>query len=120
MTQDGLNALELQRMMKPFVAMVIREAIPKKDEISTNQAYRDYGRRWIDSKTLSGDLTPAARGGKTIYSRAQIEALRAVETVQPALSQPRKRGRRRKSLAVVIPDFKETKLPKDTSDLIHL
>lgn len=130
MTQDGIQANELRRFLKPFVAMVVQEVAPRKDELSANQAYKDYGRRWIDAKTESGDLTPRYVNQRKLYSKAQIETLKAVESVPASItvkSPSVKRGRPRKNPEqmpfTAEPKRKRgrpRKVQTDTSDIIPL
>lgn len=67
-------ALELGKIMEPH-----------KDEISTNEAYRRYGRGWVDRYTKVGQLHPQFHGGKKMYSISELERVKAKENVAARL-----------------------------------
>lgn len=79
MDHTGQIAQTLQEMMKPLVAAIIKEIQPQRDELSTNNAHRFYGRRWIEQNRDRGNLHPIIKGNKVVYSRAEIEALLTAE-----------------------------------------
>ena len=51
------GALELKRLQSPH-----------EDMISTNEAYRQYGRAWVEKYTRMGQLHPLCHGNKKAYS----------------------------------------------------
>lgn len=63
-----LVALELQRNMSP-----------QSDEISTNEAYRRYGRSWVEKWTGLGQLHPQVHGIKRMYSVSELERVKVKE-----------------------------------------
>lgn len=64
-----LVALELQRNLNPHL-----------DEISTNEAYRRYGRSWVEKWTSLKQLHPQTHGGKRLYSVSELERVKAKES----------------------------------------
>lgn len=78
-----LTKRDLEDFANLVAAAVIKQITPVKDRISTNQAYQEFGRRWIDSRTKAELLHPH-RSGKSAnsprhYSRAEIVALQEAE-----------------------------------------
>lgn len=65
-----LVALELQSLLNPH-----------QDEISTNEAYRRYGRSWVEKYTGLGELHPKTHGIKRVYSISELERVKAKENV---------------------------------------
>lgn len=65
-----LVALELQSLLNPY-----------QDEISTNEAYKRYGRSWVEKYTGLGELHPKTHGIKRIYSISELERVKAKENV---------------------------------------
>ena len=78
-----MSALEIIDQVPEFASLVALELkkimAPQEDEISTNTAYDTYGRGWINKYTASNDLHPQYRGNKKVYSKAEIERVRAKE-----------------------------------------
>lgn len=81
---------QLQALKNSIVndAMLIGYAVAaclghKNDELSKKQAYSEYGKDWIDSRTQSKLLKCARYGTKSNsaikYSRFEIEALKRAE-----------------------------------------
>lgn len=64
----GLVATELRRIMSPH-----------EDSISTNEAYRRYGRAWVEKYTKFNELHPQIHGNKKTYSVAELERCKAKE-----------------------------------------
>lgn len=52
---------------------------PQSDEISTNEAHRRFGRRWVVEHTKAGNLKRVYRGNRKFYSISQCEWLREME-----------------------------------------
>jgi hypothetical protein len=63
-----LVALELQRNLNPHL-----------DEISTNEAYRRYGRSWVEKWTSLKQLHPKSHGSKRLYSVSELERVKVKE-----------------------------------------
>lgn len=61
-------ALELGKIMEPH-----------KDTISTNEAYKRYGRAWIQKWTKLRQLKPMNHGNMKTYSISEIERVKAKE-----------------------------------------
>lgn len=57
-----LISLELRRYESPYA-----------DEISQNEAFRRYGRAWVEKHLEQGALHPKTKGGKKVYSLSEIE-----------------------------------------------
>lgn len=62
-----------------MVAAMIKAATPKKDSISQRKAYEMFGRTWVEEMTAAGRAITVRTAGKVLYSRHQLEALRAVQ-----------------------------------------
>lgn len=65
-----LVALELQSLLNPH-----------QDEISTNEAYKRYGRSWVEKYTGLGELHPKTHGIKRVFSISELERVKAKERV---------------------------------------
>lgn len=78
-----MSALELIDQVPEFARLVAleirRELKPQDDEITQNEAWRDYGRSWIKKYSDMGMLTSTFHGNKRMYSRAEIERVKAKE-----------------------------------------
>ena len=64
---------------------IIRECIPMEDEISENQARKAYGIKWLRKMKAEGLAKYARVGGRVLYSRHQLDCLRAAEREQAKL-----------------------------------
>ena len=78
-----MSALEIIDQVPEFARLVAlelrRHEAPHKDEISTNEAYKQYGRGWIEKHTERGNLHPKYHGNRKYYSKAEIERIVAKE-----------------------------------------
>lgn len=83
MDDIGLQAQRLALLLEPLVAMMVKKIRPLDDELSTNAAYKAYGRAWVEEQRRRGNISPAVKGQKLIWSRAELEALRAVDLQHP-------------------------------------
>ena len=72
--------MTIQDMLTPMVALFVREINPKKDEISKNKAFKDYGRAWIEDQIERGNLCTRRKGNVLLVSRAAVELLKKAET----------------------------------------
>lgn len=63
-------ALELRRIQNPH-----------EDAISTNEAYKRYGRGWVEKMTKMKHLHPQHHGNKRIFSISELERAKAKENV---------------------------------------
>lgn len=81
----GLQAQQLSLLLEPLAAMMVKKIHPIKDELTKNAACREYGRGWIEKQILEGNLTPRVKGQQRIFSRAEIETLRAVDIMTPKI-----------------------------------
>lgn len=86
MDNVGIIADNLRVVLKPMVAMMVAEVSPRKDELTKNQAYSLYSRRWIDDQIRRGNLAVRTCGNRALLSRADIELLIAAEKEQPKLT----------------------------------
>jgi len=83
MDDIGRQAQRLSLLLEPLAAMMVKKIRPIDDELSTNAAYKAYGRAWIEDQRRRGNLSPVAKGQRLVWSRSEIEALRAVEMQHP-------------------------------------
>lgn len=67
-------ALELKRLQSPH-----------EDMISTNEAYKQYGRAWVEKYTRMGQLHPLCHGNKKAYSISELERVKAKENAASRL-----------------------------------
>lgn len=78
-----MSALEIIDQVPEFarlVALELRKNLsPHEDEISTNEAYRRYGRSWVEKWAGLGQLHPQTHGSKRMYSIAELERVKAKE-----------------------------------------
>lgn len=58
---------------------VVKKVYPVKDDLSTREAYKAYGRVWLDEMVREGKALGRRIGGKVVYSRHELDTLRAVE-----------------------------------------
>lgn len=58
---------------------IIKKVMPVKDDISENQAKKAYGDRWIRKMKKYGLAKESHIGGRIIYSRTHLDALRIAE-----------------------------------------
>lgn len=84
-----MTALELIDQVPEFAKCVAFELgkimEPHKDVISTNEAYKRYGRAWIRKWTERGQLHPQCHGIMKTYSISEIERVKAKENVAARL-----------------------------------
>lgn len=85
MNEIGAQAQKLMLLLKPMVAMIVKEIRPMEDEISANAAYKSYGRKWVEKHRREGNLHEWHKGNRTIFSRAEIESLICAERETPQL-----------------------------------
>ena len=78
-----MSALDIIDQVPEFARLVAlelrRNLSPHEDEISTNEAYRRYGRSWVEKWTSLKQLHPQTHGCKKIYSVAELERVKAKE-----------------------------------------
>jgi hypothetical protein len=78
-----MSALDIIDQVPEFarlVALEIRSILsPHEDEISTNEAYRRYGRSWVEKWTSLKQLHPQYHGSKKVYSVSELERVKAKE-----------------------------------------
>ena len=78
-----MSALDIIDQVPEFarlVALEIRKNLsPQEDAISTNEAYRRYGRAWVERWTGLKQLHPHSHGSKKMYSISEIERVKAKE-----------------------------------------
>lgn len=86
MDTTGITADNIRVLLKPLVTMIVAEVSPRRDELSKNQAYREYSRRWIDDQVRRGNLTVRYSGNRALVSRADIELLIAAEREKPTIT----------------------------------
>lgn len=84
-----MSALEILDQVPEFarcVALELNKILePHKDEITTNEAYRRYGRSWVEKYTNLGHLHPFYRGRRKFYSISELSRIEAKENVAARL-----------------------------------
>lgn len=85
-----MNSIEHIAANFEQVSILIADAIiartnPVKDDMSENEAQEAYGTRWLNTMRDKGLATFSRIGNKKIYSRHQLDCLRAAEREQARL-----------------------------------
>lgn len=80
-----MSALEILDQVPEFaqcLALELRKIQqPHEDAVSTNEAYRLYGRGWVEKKTKMKQLHPRCHGNKKTYSISEMERVKAKENI---------------------------------------
>lgn len=63
-------------------AEVIRQMRPADDHISQRQAFRDYGRAFVEAN--ADRLSTYTSGNRKVYSRSELEQVKAAKSVAMA------------------------------------
>ena len=58
---------------------ILKRTSPVKDDMSEREAKAAYGTRWLSRMREGGLAEPHRIGGRVIYSRHQLDCLRATE-----------------------------------------
>lgn len=83
---DVLDIIDQVPEFARLVALELKKNLtPHEDEISTNEAYRRYGRSWVEGWTNLKQLHPRHKGIKKVYSVAELERVRAKENAAARL-----------------------------------
>lgn len=78
-----LNITETMMSMSELIAdAIIKRTSPVQDDISERQAETTYGTRWLRKMKQEGLAKYSRIGGRVIYSRHQLDCLRAAEREQ--------------------------------------
>ena len=85
MTTLGKTAFEIQSILKPIAAMVVKELRPKDDVLSMNKVYDLFPRRWVDQQIREGNLHRKRYNSHWSVSRADIECLWAAANATPSI-----------------------------------
>ena len=76
------------RAARQAVEELRRAENPMRDLLSMNEAFREYGRRWVESKLAQGAVTAVRQGeaknSKRCVSRAELSALVSAELADRA------------------------------------
>jgi len=64
---------------------IIKKTVPIKDDMSERQAAAAFGTRWLRKMKEQGLANPHYVGNKIVYSRHQLDCLRAAERQQARL-----------------------------------
>lgn len=83
MDEIGLQAQRLSEVLDPLAAMIVKKIRPVDDDLSTNAAYKAFGRAWVEDQRRRGNIFPTSRGQRLIWSRAELETLRSVDLRRP-------------------------------------
>ena len=62
---------------------IIKKTMPIKDDISELQARKSYGYAWLNKMVKYGVAQRKRIGGRWVYSRHQLDAIRAAEREEP-------------------------------------
>lgn len=73
---------ELESCSNLIAEAIIRKTNPYSDDISENQARKAYGIKWLRKMKAEGLAKYARVGGRVLYSRHQLDCLRAAEREQ--------------------------------------
>lgn len=74
------DIMEQASMFSELVAdAILKKTAPIKDDMSERQAMSAYGSKWLRRMREDGLATPHRIGGKVLYSRHQLDCLRAAE-----------------------------------------
>lgn len=68
---------------------IIRRWHPIEDELSTREAYKAYGRAWVEDAVAKRDIHPYKIGQKICYSRTELDALRSLQRHKACAIVPR-------------------------------
>lgn len=87
-----LEERELAMLFKSAARAAVEESRrmdnPKRDLLSMNEAFREFGRRWVESKLAQGAVTAVRQGesknSKRCVSRADLSALVSAELADRA------------------------------------
>ncbi len=58
---------------------ILKKTAPVKDDLSERKAQAAYGAKWLRKMRDAGLADPHRIGGKLVYSRHQLDCLRAAE-----------------------------------------
>lgn len=90
---DILGILDQAPRVAEVIAFYLKKELdPVSDLLTTNTAYKDYGRSWIEGYVKQGLLTVQRHGKKRLYSRAQIELIRAKENEAVRIASRKRKG----------------------------
>ena len=71
--------LQLERISGLVADAIIRKTRPFEDDISENQAMKEYGERWLRRMKKDGLAKFNRIGNRNVYSRHQLNCLREAE-----------------------------------------
>lgn len=78
-----MSALDIIDKVPEFAYLVALElkkiSSPMEDAITQNEAFRIYGRAWVERQVERGRLSPCYHGSRKMYSRAELERVKAKE-----------------------------------------
>lgn len=94
MDNIGMEAQRLTLLLEPLAAMMVKKIRPVEDELSTNAAYKAFGRAWVEDQRRRGNLSPIVKGQRLVWSRSELETLRAVDMQHPKVVERQQRGTR--------------------------
>ena len=76
---------ELEQCSDLIAEAIIKKTQPYEDDISENQSRKAYGIKWLRKMKAEGLAKYARVGGRVLYSRHQLDCLRAAEREQAKL-----------------------------------
>lgn len=83
---NALDIIDQVPELGRLIALEIQKNIhPNKDAIPQNEAFRNYGRAWIEKQLNRGLLNPKFHGSRKMYSKSEIERVKAKENAAARL-----------------------------------
>lgn len=58
---------------------ILRRLQPVSDDLSTREAYKAYGRAWVENAVANKQVRRYFVGNRIVYSRTELDALRVLE-----------------------------------------
>lgn len=83
MDELGIKAKQLTLLLEPLAAMMVKRIRPIEDDLSTNAAYKAFGRAWVEDQRRRGNIDPIVKGQRLVWSRSQLETLRSADMMVP-------------------------------------
>lgn len=79
MTNDVALLVEQAELI---ASAILRKTAPVSDDLTTREAHKAYGRKWVEDAFKKGKVNRYHIGNKTLYSRTELDALRVIERRQ--------------------------------------
>lgn len=85
MSSIELLAQNYEQVSELIAGAIVRRVKPVDDELSEREAQKAYGTRWLNRMRDAGLAKFTRIGNKKIYSRLQLDCLKAAEREQAKL-----------------------------------